>query len=52
MEDILSLIMDNSQSANHEAVDLLLNCVDNNRLLLESEAGSNGTRIGKKSQRR
>ena len=46
MEDILSLIMDNSQSANHEAVDLLLNCVEIiNRLLLESEAGSNGTRI-------
>ena len=46
MEDILSLIMDNSQSANHEAVDLLLNCVEIiNRLLLESEAGSNGTGI-------
>ena len=46
MEDILSLIMDNSQSANHEVTDLLLNCVEIiNRLLLESEAGSNGTRI-------
>lgn len=46
MEDILSLIMDNSQSANHEAVDLLLNCVEIiNRLLLESESGSNGTGI-------
>ncbi|MBI4688653.1 MAG: Hpt domain-containing protein, partial [Nitrospirae bacterium] len=47
MEDIfLSFLLDESVPISHNAVDLLLNCVDTiDRLLIESESGKDGTDI-------
>jgi two-component system chemotaxis sensor kinase CheA len=44
MEDILSLLVSGQGQTEHEAVDLLVSCVDIiHKLLLESESGQDGT---------
>lgn len=52
VEDLLSFLMDGSRHAEPQSVDLLLNCIDTlNRLLLESESGTDGTDIKEDMER-